>query len=205
MLTESQTRFLRNKGVNVTLKELLESVRQRRTRRERFSELITKRRNFLTAQKRFKNLSNKDDKLETLISNQYRRLARNHQPLVQNVIGWSRVRNRIRNLPKTVPRNVDMREFVRLLNNRNALIPDLTEAEKDYRTAAIKFIQLARPNNRLNNTRLSLTQLTTYANSIIRNLDYEKGKTVGKIIGTRATNPGTVIGRRTIEKMFTRN
>lgn len=205
MLTESQTRFLRNKGVNVTLKELLESVRQRRTRRERFSELIAKRRNFLTAQKRFKNLSNKDDKLETLISNQYRRLARNHQPLVQNVIGWAGVRNRIKNLPKTVPRNVDMREFVRLLNNRNALMQDFTEAEKNYRTAAIKFIQLARPNNRLNNARLSLIQLTTYANSIIRNLDYEKGKTVGRIIGNRTTNPGTVIGRRTIEKMFRRN
>jgi hypothetical protein len=210
MLTAAQKNFLRNKGVNYALAELLGNVRQRRYERESSAEVLRRYRNYERTKNEFNVLSKKALNLNMNVRHQIMRLQRvpAHERILfrgqGNNVSRATLRNRIQTLPRNVPKNVNMKEFVRRLNAYEALRPNLNKKRNAYSEAVVHFIRVMAPFG-FNTGRFTAGQLTKYANYLSRNLKYQKGKVIGRIVGNRATNPNTAVGRRTIMKMYPGN
>lgn len=208
MLTGAQKNFLRNKGVNEALGNLLANVRERRWEREHSAEVLRRYRNYERTKKQYNASLKKRLNMNTNVRNQIFRLRQNpaHERILfrgQRNVNPATLRNRIQNLPRNVPKTVNMKEFVRRLNAYEAMKPNYKRNVNAYSEAMLQFIRVMNPPG-LNTSRFSPEQLALYANRLVRNLKYEKGKVIGRIVGNRATNPHTVVGRRVISKMMTR-
>jgi hypothetical protein len=207
MLTAAQKNFLRNKGVNEALGNLLANVRERRANREHAGKVLTRYRNYHRTKNEFNALSKKALNLDMNVRNQIMRLRRLHQTTLfrgQANVNRATLRNRIQTLPRNVPKTVNMKEFVRRLNAYEAIRPNLARSRTAYSNALMHFIRVMSPFG-VNTTGFTPEQLTVYANYLSRNLRYQKGKVIGRIVGNRATNPHTVVGHRTIMKLFPGN
>jgi len=210
MLTAAQVNFLRNKGVNEAFGNLLANVRERRNNRERSAAVLTRYRNYQRTKNEFNALSKKALNLDTNVRLQLLRLRRipaHHATLFTggNVnLSPATLRNRIRALPRNVPKTVNMKEFVRRLNAHEAVRANLARSRTAHHRAMLQFIRIMHPfgfNFRL----YTANQLTAYAVALNKNLKYNKGKVIGRIIGNRATNPHTAFGRRMIMKRYPGN
>jgi hypothetical protein len=209
MLTAAQKNFLRNKGVNEALGNLLGNVRQRRANREHSAEVLTRYRNYHRTKNEFKALSKKSLNLNMNVRNQIMRLRQipAHERVLfrgQANVNRATLRNRIQTLPRNVPKTVNMKEFVRRLNAYEAVRPNLARSRTAYSDALLHFIRVMSPFG-FNTRGFTPQQLAIYANHLSRNLKYQKGKVIGRIIGNRATNPHTAVGRRMMMKMFPGN
>jgi hypothetical protein len=210
MLTAAQVNFLRNKGVNEAFGNLLANVRERRENREHSAAVLTRYRNYQRTKNELNALSKKALNLDTNVRLQLLRLRRipaHHATLFPggNVnLAPATLRNRIRALPRNVPKTVNMKEFVRRLNAHEAVRANLARSRTAYHTAMLQFIRIMHPfgfNFRL----YTANQLTAYAVALNKNLKYNKGKVIGRIVGNRATNPHTAFGRRMIMKKYPGN
>lgn len=209
MLTAAQKNFLRNKGVNEALGNLLANVRERRQNREHSANALKRYRNYHRTKNEFNAVSKKALNLDMNVRNQIMRLQRipAHQATLfrgPGNLSRATLRNRIQTLPRNVPKTVNMKEFVRRLNAYEAIRPNLTRSRNAYSQAVMQFIRVMTPFG-VNTSGFTPEQLTVYANYLSRNLKYKKGKVIGRIVGNRATNPRTAIGRRTIMKMYPGN
>ena len=209
MLTAAQKNFLRNKGVNYALAELLGNVRQRRYDRESSAEVLRRYRNYQRTKNEYNALHKKAINLLMNVRHQVMTLRKipRHQAILFHGAGNvnnSTLRNRIQALPRNVPKTVNMKEFVRRLNAYKAVIPNTRKSKEAYTEAVRQFIRVMAPFG-FNTSRFNAKKLNTYANFLAKNLKYEKGKVIGRITGNRATNPNTAIGRRTIMKKYPGN
>jgi hypothetical protein len=210
MLTAAQKNFLRNKGVNYALAELLGNVRQRRYERESSAEVLRRYRNYQRTKNEYNAVIKKAINMGLNVKHQVMRLQRipAHEAILfrgQGLnVNHSTLRNRIQALPRNVPKTVNMKEFVRRLNAYEAVKPNIRKSTEAYKDAVLNFIRVMAPFG-FNTSRFNTDQLTKYANFLAKNLKYQKGKVIGRIIGNRATNPHTAVGRRTIMKMFLGN
>ena len=209
MLTAAQKNFLRNKGVNYALAELLGNVRQRRYERESSAKVLKSYRNYQRTKNEYNAVIKKSINMGLNVRHQVMRLKRipAHQATLFHGAGnvnHSTLRNRIQALPRNVPKTVNMKEFVRRLNAYEAVKPNIRKSTEAYKNAVLNFIRVMAPFG-FNTSRFNADQLTKYANFLAKNLKYEKGKVIGRIVGNRATSPRTAIGRRTIMKMYPGN
>ena len=207
MLTAAQKNFLRNKGVNEALGNLLANVRERRQNREHSAEVLRRYRNYQRTKNEYNALHKKAINMGLNVRHQVMRLRRipTHEAILfrgQGLnVNHSTLRNRIQALPRNVPKTVNMKEFVRRLNAFEAVKPNIRKSTEAYKDAVLNFIRVMAPFG-FNTSRFNADQLTKYANFLAKNLKYEKGKVIGRITGNRATNPNTAIGRRTIMKKY---
>jgi hypothetical protein len=210
MLTAAQVNFLRNKGVNEAFGNLLANVRERRQNRERSAAVLTRYRNYQRTKNEFNALRKKFVNLGTNVGIQLMRLRRIPAHRATLFTGGNlnpaqaTLRNRIRALPRNVPKTVNMKEFVRLFNAHEAMRGNLVRSMNTHRTAMLQFIRVMHPFD-FNPARFSANQLNTYAVVLSKNLKYNKGKVIGRIVGNRATNPHTAFGRRMIMKKYPGN
>jgi hypothetical protein len=206
MLTAAQKNFLRNKGVNYALADLLGNVRQRRYERESSAKVLRHYRNYQRTKNEYNAVIKKAVNMGLNVKHQVMRLKRipAHQAILFHGAGNvnnSTLRNRIQALPRNVPKTVNMKEFVRRLNAFEAVKPNIRRSTEAYKDAVVNFIRVMAPFG-FNTSRFNANQLTKYANFLAKNLKYEKGKVIGRIVGNRATSPRTAIGRRMIMKMY---
>ena len=210
MLTEAQKNFLRNKGVNEALGNLLANVRDRRWEREHSAEVLRRYRNYERTKKQYNASLKKRLNMNTNVRNQIFRLRQNpaHERILfrgQRNVNPATLRNRIQTLPKNVPKTVNMKEFVRRLNAYEAMKPNYKRNMNAYSEAMLQFIHVMNPPYGFNTSRFSPEQVALYANRLVRNLKYEKGKVIGRIVGNRVANPYTGIGRRMAMRRFPGN
>lgn len=210
MLTGAQKNFLRKTGVNQTMANLLGNVRLRQENRKHAAEVLTHYRNYQRTKNAYNTLSKKELNLNTNLTNQntrlYQSLSAHRANLFRGAGNLTRgtIRNRIQTLPRNVPKTINMKEFVRRLNAYEALRPTVNSSRAAYLTAMRKFIRIYGPLDQ-NISGLSLNQLDEYAKLLSRELKYKKGRVIGKVVGNRATNPHTVVGRRMIMKGYPGN
>lgn len=210
MLTGAQKNFLRKTGVNQTMANLLGNVRFRRENRKHAAEVLTHYRNYQRTKNTYNTLSKKELNLNTNLKNQnsrlYRSLSAHRANLFRGAGNLTRatIRNRIQTLPRNVPKTINMKEFVRRLNAYEALRPTVNSSRAAYLTAMRKFIRIYGPLDQ-NISGLTLEQLDEYAKLLSRELKYNKGRVIGKVVGNRATNPHTVVGHRMIMKGYPGN
>ena len=210
MLTAAQVNFLRNKGVNEAFGNLLANVRERRQNREHSAAVLTRYRNYQRTKNELNALGKKFLNLGTNVRLQLLRLR--HIPAHRATLFHGppgnvnpvTVRNRIRALPRNVPKTVNMKEFVRLLNAHEAVRANFDRSMNAHHRAMLQFIRVMAPLG-FNDRRLNANQLKAYAIVLSKNLKYNKGKVIGRIIGNRATNPHTAFGRRMIMKKYPGN
>lgn len=214
MLTTAQKNFLRNKGVNDALAVLLGNVRERRANREHSANVLKRYRNYQRTKNEYNALYKKFINLGANVDHQIMKLRNirsipnpKHRAFLfrgQDKVNYSTLRNRIQTLPKNVPKTVNMKEFIRRLNAYEAVRPNFRKSTREHADAMMNFIRVMSPFG-FNTSRFSTEQLTKYANFLAKNLKYEKGKVIGRIVGNRATNPHTAIGRRIIMKQYPGN
>jgi hypothetical protein len=210
MLTKDQKNFLNKTGVNQTLSNLLYNVRERRSIREHSAQVLTNYRNYQRTKNAYNALHKKELNLRMNLIIHERRLRDMHRYRESlfhgrpDNVSQAMLRNRIQNLPRNVPKTVNMKEFVRRLNAYEAVKPTALNSGKAHLAATVKFITSMSPYG-FNNRVYNLKKLNTMAELLSRKLKYNKGRVIGTIVGNRATNPHTVVGRRMIMKGYPGN